>query len=132
MVVTAALRAHRFLAAVRRQDGTYHIDTWPRTARRCRLRRRPPDAHRAARAAARLRVAQRLTAGFLDPVEDALYLTAGLRALGFPATFHLGRELLPASPPAGCFAWVEYAGEVVSTSLPVRETYLEIHRSGEG
>ena len=84
------------------------------------------------RAVGRLRVAQRLTTGFLDPVEDALYLVAGLRGLGLPATFHLGRELVPAAPPAGFYAWVECGGRVVSTSLPVREEYIEVHRSAEG
>ncbi|WP_229923017.1 lasso peptide biosynthesis protein [Streptomyces griseocarneus] len=82
-------------------------------------------------AVARLRVAQRLTMGFLDPVEDALFLTAGLRAMGVPATFHIGRELTPATPPAGFYAWVEHGGRVVSTSLPVHETYVEAHRTGE-
>ena len=76
-----------------------------------------------------LRLGQRSTAGFLGPVDDALFLVAGLRRWGFPASFHLGRELVPPAPVAGFFAWVEHDGQVVSTSLPVRETYLEVHRS---
>jgi hypothetical protein len=51
--------------------------------------------------------------GFLDPVEDALSLTAGLRRLGFAASFHLGRELAPAVAPGGFHAWVERGGSVV-------------------
>jgi hypothetical protein len=76
-------------------------------------------------AVARLRRAQRLLLGFLDPVEDALFLTASLRRLGFPATFHIGREALPTGP-AGYLPWIECGGTVVSTSAPVREQYVEI------
>lgn len=67
--------------------------------------------------------------GFLDPLEDALFVMAGLRRMGIPASFHLGYELVPATPPAGYYAWVQCADEVVSTSLPVRETYVEVHRA---
>ncbi|WP_396888833.1 hypothetical protein [Micromonospora reichwaldensis] len=70
---------------------------------------------------------QRLTVGFLDPLEDALYLTVALRLLGFHATFHLGRELAPLAPPAGVYAWVECGTRVVSTSLPVLEDYVRVH-----
>jgi Transglutaminase-like superfamily len=123
----SARRAAAFLAAARAGGGIYELDRWPAV----RGRRRPtPKA--VGRAVGRLRIAQRLTTGFLDPVEDALYLVAGLRGLGLPATFHLGRELVPASPPAGFYAWVECGGRVVSTSLPVREEYIEVHRSAEG
>ncbi|MFD5661713.1 hypothetical protein [Streptomyces hirsutus] len=90
------------------------------------------DAARAAGAVAGLRIGQRLTVGFLDPVEDAIYLTAALRVIGLRATFHLGREVVPVSPPAGFYAWVEYRGHVLSTSLPVQEEYIEVHRSEEG
>ncbi|WP_221356135.1 lasso peptide biosynthesis protein [Streptomyces beigongshangae] len=74
-----------------------------------------------------LRTVQRLTVGFLDPVEDAVYLTVGLRRMGFPASFHLGREVAPALPPAGFYAWVRCGGDVLSTSLPVEEEYVEIY-----
>ncbi|MFG2994625.1 lasso peptide biosynthesis protein [Streptomyces sp. NPDC048257] len=125
-VPRSAREAAAFLAAARAGGGIYQIDRWP--ARRGDLR---PTPRAVGRAIARLRIAQRLTTGFLDPVEDAVYLTAGLRGVGLPATFHLGREVVPASPPAGFYAWVECDGKVVSTSLPVREEYIEVHRSGD-
>ncbi|MBW5481282.1 lasso peptide biosynthesis protein [Streptomyces bambusae] len=124
-VPRAAREAAAFLAAARAGRGLYEIDHWP--ARRGDLGTGPRAV---GRAVARLRIAQRLTVGFLDPVEDAVYLTAGLRGIGLPASFHLGREIAPASPPAGFYAWVECGGRVVSTSLPVREEYVEVHRSG--
>jgi hypothetical protein len=77
----------------------------------------------------RLRVVERLLVGFLDPVEDALYLTAGLRRMGYAASFHLGRELAPAIAPGGFHAWVQCGGSVVSTSLPVHDEYLPIYSS---
>jgi hypothetical protein len=83
---------------------------------------------RLGRMVARLRVAQRMSLGFLDPVEDALYVTAGLRAMGIPASFHLGREIAPVTWPAGFYAWVAFRGSVVSTSLPVDEEYVEVYR----
>jgi hypothetical protein len=82
-------------------------------------------------AVARLRVAERLMLGFLDPVEDALFVTAGLRRLRFPASFHLGRELVPSAAPAGFYAWAQVGDQVVSTSLPVQEEYLEVYQSVE-
>jgi len=122
MVMSAVREARRFVESVRDEAGSYQIDRWPPTGRRLWTRG-------VGTAVARLRVGQRSTVGFLDPVDDALFLVAGLRRLGFPASFHLGRELVPAVPVAGFFAWVEHDGQVVSTSLPVHETYLEVHRS---
>jgi hypothetical protein len=72
---------------------------------------------------------QRLSMGFLDPVEDAIFLTEGLRRLGFDASFHIGRELVPLRAPGGFYAWVTCHDEVVSTSIPVREEYVEVYRS---
>ncbi|WP_106982576.1 lasso peptide biosynthesis protein [Streptomyces megasporus] len=123
----SAREAATFLAAARAGGGIYQLDRWP-----ARRGNRRPTPRAVARAVVRLRIAQRLTTGFLDPVEDALYLTAGLRGVGLPATFHLGREIVPASSFAGFYAWVECDGQVVSTSLPVREEYIEVHRSAEG
>ncbi|MGH3840744.1 MAG: hypothetical protein ACRDS0_04740, partial [Pseudonocardiaceae bacterium] len=77
----------------------------------------------------RLRLSERLLMGFLDPVEDAVFLTAGLRLLGIPASLLLGRELAPVEPPAGFYAWVQHGGDVVSTSLPVAEEYLVVYRA---
>ncbi|TDD72480.1 lasso peptide biosynthesis protein [Actinomadura rubrisoli] len=150
-VIKAARDARAFLRQAKDAGGAYRLDHWPtpRPARRPAARRlvrrpaarrpaagRPAPARRLVRtnrdartAVARLRVVQRLTAGFLDPVDDAVFLTAGLRALGHPASFHLGRELAPAKPPAGYFPWVQCGDEVVSTSLPVLEEYIEIHRA---
>lgn len=128
MVVNAALSARRFVESVKRDDGSYRIETWPRVRRAGR----EPRGSAVEASVARLRVAQRLLMGFLDPVDDALFLVAGLREMGIPVSFHLGRELAPAMPPAGFYPWVEYAGEVVSTSLPVQETYIEVHRSEQG
>ncbi|WP_329101295.1 lasso peptide biosynthesis protein [Micromonospora sp. NBC_01699] len=122
MVRTAAMEAREFLESVRGDGGTYRIESWPQMIP---VRR----AQRVDDVVASLRVEQRNSVGFLDPVEDALYVTVGLRGLGFPASFHLGRETVPALPPAGFYAWVECDGEVVSTSLPVKETYLEVHRA---
>ncbi|MFC9970713.1 hypothetical protein ACFVH6_07395 [Spirillospora sp. NPDC127200] len=122
--VRAAREAREFLAAAKNADGSYRLDRWPGT-RAARTRR----THDTRAAVARLRVVQRLTVGFLDPVDDAVFLTAGLRRLGVPASFHLGREAAPAQPPAGYFAWVQDGGDVVSTSLPVLDEYIETHRS---
>ncbi|GLZ06800.1 hypothetical protein Acsp03_42660 [Actinomadura sp. NBRC 104412] len=121
----AAREAREFLAKAKGPGGSYRLEEWPRVrggVRRGKARDVRPDV-------VRLRIAQRLTAGFLDPVDDAVFLTAGLRRLGFPVSFHLGRELATARPPAGYFAWVQHGDEVVSTSLPVRDEYIEIHRS---
>ncbi|SCL44869.1 Transglutaminase-like superfamily protein [Micromonospora citrea] len=122
MVRAAATEARRFLESVRGDAGAYQIESWPQTVP-VRSVQRVDDV------VASLRVEQRRSVGFLDPVEDALYVTVGLRVLGFPASFHLGREIVPATPPAGFYAWVECDGEVVSTSLPVKETYLEVHQA---
>lgn len=145
-LVRAARRARGFVESSRAGGGKFHISGWPEchSVSRSRPGSGPlstpvPDNHRVPpeapdvpavrRSAARLRFAQRLTIGFLDPVEDAFYLTAGLRALGHPASFHLGRESAPAAAPAGLYAWVQCGDEVVSTSLPVREEYVEIFRT---
>ncbi|MEV7809070.1 lasso peptide biosynthesis protein [Microbispora sp. NPDC088329] len=122
MVRAAAMEARDFLESIRDGVGAYRIESWPQVIPD-RLARRVGDV------VASLRVEQRTSVGFLDPVEDALYMTAGLRRLGFPASFHLGRETVPTTPPAGFYAWVECDGEVVSTSLPVKETYLEVYRA---
>ncbi|GIJ29580.1 hypothetical protein Vqi01_47420 [Micromonospora qiuiae] len=116
------MEAREFLESVRDDTGAYRIESWPPV-----MPGRP--ARRVDDAVASLRVEQRTSVGFLAPVEDALYVMAGLRRLGFPASFHLGRETVPAIPPAGFYAWVECDGEVVSTSLPVKETYLEVFRA---
>lgn len=79
-------------------------------------------------AVTRLRRWGRILAGFLDPVADSLYLCAALRHLGYAATFHVGRELVAADIPAGYLAWVQVGSQVISTSLPVREQYVEVLR----
>lgn len=119
----AARMAREFLERAKGADGSYRLDEWPeaRGGRR--------NARHVRAAVVRLRIAQRLTMGFLDPVDDSLFLTAGLRRMGIPASFHLGRELAPTRPPAGYFAWVQHRDDVVSTSLPVADEYVEVHRS---
>ncbi|HEY8479978.1 MAG TPA: lasso peptide biosynthesis protein [Spirillospora sp.] len=126
--MTAAREAREFLSKAKADDGSYRLEEWPEVRRGNRAGRRR-EVRRTRAAVARLRIALRLTAGFLDPVDDSVFLTAGLRRLGIPASFHLGRELAPARPPAGYFAWVQHGDDVVSTSLPVKDEYIEIHRS---
>jgi hypothetical protein len=121
--ISAGRKARDLLVAARRPGGGYELPAWPEPGRG------RTDSAAACRAVARLRVVQRSLVGFLDPVEDALYLTAGLRRLGFAASFHLGRELAPAVAPGGFHAWVQCGGTVVSTSLPVRDEYLPIYSS---
>jgi len=121
--ISAGRKARDLLVAARDPDGGYQLPPWP-TADSAST-----DVLAACRAVVRLRVVQRRLLGFLDPVEDALYLTAGLRHLGFAASFHLGRELAPAIAPGGFHAWVQCGDAVVSTSLPVRDEYVPIHRS---
>jgi hypothetical protein len=124
----AALAAKSFLASAYPEDDRFDLAGWPPLPRRTSSRR-APSRQRVSSAVVRLRVAQRLLLGFIDPVRDAVFLTAGLRRLGMPASFHLGREVVGSAPPAGFFAWVECGGRVVSTSLPVREEYVEVHRA---
>ncbi|MFE4537474.1 hypothetical protein ACFRKB_20680 [Streptomyces scopuliridis] len=119
----SARAAREFVESSRRGDGTYALD-WPPVHGRARNSPRG-----AARAVARLRVAERLSVGFLDPVEDALFITAGLRGLGYPASFHLGRETAPVVAPGGFYAWAQCGGAVLTTSLPVREEYTEVLRT---
>ena len=121
--ISAGRKARDLLIAARRPGGGYELPPWPDAGRG------RSDGAAACRAVARLRVVQRAVVGFLDPVEDALYLTAGLRRLGFAASFHLGRELAPAVAPGGFHAWVQCGDAVVSTSLPVRDEYLPIYSS---
>jgi hypothetical protein len=121
--ISAGRQARDQLLAARQPDGGYRLPPWPDTGQG------RSDGAAACRAVVRLRVVQRALVGFLDPVEDALYLTAGLRRLGFAASFHLGRELAPAVEPGGFHAWVQCGGMVVSTSLPVRDEYLSIYSS---
>ncbi|MGQ4361162.1 hypothetical protein [Streptomyces sp. SAS_272] len=120
----AAREATAFLESVRGDGGIYDMGDWPQIRVRWE-----PGPGRIDRAVAGLRAAQRLKVGFLDPVEDAIYLMAALRLMGLRASFHLGREVAPAAPPAGFYAWVECEGRVVSTTLPVRDEYAEVHRS---
>ncbi|MFE3144801.1 hypothetical protein [Streptomyces scopuliridis] len=119
----SARAAREFLESSRREGGTYALD-WPPVRGRARN-----SSRGAARAVARLRVAERLSVGFLDPVEDALFITAGLRGLGYPASFHLGRETAPLVAPGGFYAWAQCGGAVLTTSLPVREEYTEVLRT---
>jgi Transglutaminase-like superfamily len=121
--VAAGRKARDLLDAARDPDGGYRLPPWPDAGRE------RSDGASTARAVVSLRVVQRALVGFLDPVEDALYLTAGLRRMGFAATFHLGREIAPAVAPGGFHAWVECGGAVVSTSLPVRDEYLTVYSS---
>ncbi|MEG8275812.1 hypothetical protein [Streptomyces sp. AHA2] len=124
--VSALLKSARagrvFLESSRRDGGTFDFAPWPQV----RPRRFGPVG-RAATAVSGLRAVQRMSVGFLDPVEDAICLTVGLRHMGFAASFHLGREIVPAAPPAGFYAWVRCGGAVLSTSLPVKEEYVEIY-----
>jgi hypothetical protein len=128
MNVSALLRSARagkvFLESSRRNGGKFDFAPWPQAAAP-----RFGPVGRARSAVSGLRAVERLTVGFLDPVEDAIYLTVGLRRMGFPASFHLGREVAPAVPPAGFYAWVRCGGDVLSTSLPVKEEYVEIYRN---
>ena len=121
--IFAGRRARAALIEARQADGGYRLAAWPQ-ARAGRA-----DVAAASRAVVRLRVVQRMLMGFLDPVEDALFLTSGLRRLGFAATFHLGRELAPAAAPGGFHAWVQCGGAVVSTSVPVRDEYVHVYSS---
>ncbi|MGH2943798.1 MAG: lasso peptide biosynthesis protein [Solirubrobacteraceae bacterium] len=121
--VSAGRHARDLLVAARDPEGGYRLPSWPDAGRG------RSDGAAAASAVVSLRVVQRALVGFLDPVEDALYLTAGLRRLGFAASFHLGREIAPAVAPGGFHAWVECGGTVVSTSLPVRDEYLPVYSS---
>lgn len=124
---TAARSAREFIESARAGNGMYRLPEWPEV---------PPGRGKAAGASSRtvaiLRFVQRLTVGFLDPIEDALYLTVALRTLGVPASFHLGREITPLTAPAGLYAWVQRGAEIISTSLPVREEYLQIHAAPAG
>ncbi|GAA2986410.1 hypothetical protein [Actinokineospora diospyrosa] len=124
-LVRAGREARRFVEGVRRPQGMYRIERWPQV-------RPGRGSLSVGSAVVALRTIQRTTLGFLDPVEDALYLVAGLRALGVPVSFHLGRELVPVAAPAGYYAWVQHVDEVLSTSLPVLQTYVEIHRVEAG
>jgi hypothetical protein len=118
----AARAARSFVTSARTKDGTYALAGWRPVDRQTRRGNAAPTVYR-------LRVIQRLSMGFLDPVEDAIFLTEGLRRMGFDASFHIGRELVPMRAPGGFFAWVTCHDDVVSTSIPVREEYVEIHRS---
>ncbi len=86
---------------------------------------RTPKPAEVERLVARLRLWQRLLLGFLDPIEDSLYLVAALRALGVNASWRLGRELAP-DGDAGYLPWVDWGGAVISTSVPVREQCVEV------
>jgi Transglutaminase-like superfamily len=121
--IVAGHQARAALIAARQDGGDYELEPWPQA------RARRSGAAAAARAVVRLRIVQRMLVGFLDPVEDALFLTFGLRRLGFPATFHIGRELAPAIAPGGFHAWVQCGGTVVSTSLPVHDEYIPVYGS---
>jgi hypothetical protein len=121
--IFAGRQARAALIAARQDGGGYRLAPWPQA------RARRTGAAAASRAVVRLRIVQRLLVGFLDPVEDALFLTAGLRRLGFAATFHLGRELAPAVAPGGFHAWVQCGDAVVSTSVPVRDEYINVYSS---
>jgi hypothetical protein len=117
----AALAGLWFVATSRGKDSMYRLD-WDRALVAVTSGPpRPPNA-----LVEELRVRGRMLGGFLDPLEDALFLTVALRRLGLAASFHVGRELVPRVPPAGLFAWVQCGDEVVSTSLPVREQYVEV------
>lgn len=125
-VKEAGRRAGEFVESVRDPAGGYRIERWPS------LEGRRTGRFDLTRAVARLRIYQRKRFGFLDPVDDALFLTAGLRAMGAPASFNLGREIVPARAPASFFAWVSCEEVVVSTSVPVREEYVVVFRSKGG
>jgi hypothetical protein len=112
-----------FLLRVRRPDGRYELGGWPRAGRR------RSDDSAAAGAVPELRYIERTTLGFLDPIEDAVFLTAGLRRMGFAATLHLGRQIAPAGAPGGFHAWVQCGDHVLSTSLPVRDEYVTVYQS---
>lgn len=118
----AARGARNYVRSAVAEDGMYRLTGWWRVDRPSRRRELKSVA-------SRLRMVQRISMGFLDPLEDAIFLTEGLRRLGFDASFHLGRELVPVSAPSGFYAWVSCGDEVVSTSVPVREEYVEVYRS---
>lgn len=122
----AAHTARDFVQSARRDGGTYELE-WPPVHEKFGI-----QAMGVPLAVARLRMAERVLMGFLDPVEDALFVAAGLRSLGYPATFHLGRETAPVVAPGGFYAWAQCDGAVVTTSLPVREEYTEVLRTGDG
>jgi hypothetical protein len=116
----AARAARAYVASVKDSSGSYRMVPFPPVVNRMRAGR---DV---TRIVPRLRLVGRLLGGFLDPVDDAIFLTAGLRGLGFEAEFHLGRELVPTQPPAGFYAWVSVDAAVVSTSIPVRQEYVDV------
>lgn len=120
----AALGAREFVESARRDGGTYELNWPPQQGSSRRSARGAPLA------VARLRIAERMLMGFLDPVEDALFITCGLRSLGFNASFHLGRETAPAVAPGGFYAWTQCGDAVLTTSLPVREEYTEVLAAG--
>ncbi|HZS21844.1 MAG TPA: lasso peptide biosynthesis protein [Pseudonocardiaceae bacterium] len=119
----AALAGLRFVAASRDKGSMYRLNWDGAVVAVARAASRPLGA-----LVRDLRLRGRVLGGFLDPLEDAIFLTVALRRLGVPASFHVGRELVPWVPPAGLFAWVQCGGDVVSTSLPVREQYVEVLR----
>jgi hypothetical protein len=116
----AARTAREHLKSVKDDNGGHRLTPFPPVASR------KSAGHDLTRIVPRLRLVGRLRGGFLDPVDDAIFLTAALRGLGFEARFHLGRELVPAQPPAGYFAWVSVDDVVVSTSIPVRQEYVDV------
>jgi hypothetical protein len=76
-----------------------------------------------------LRAAYRTAALGDDPVQQELFIAAGLRAAGVDAALVVGREIAPPSRAARYLSWVETpAGGVVTTGAPVHELYEEILR----
>lgn len=69
--------------------------------------------------------------GFDGGTSEDLQITITLRYLGHNASIVFGRERAPYGRPAQYRSWVECDNTVVSTGLPVRETYEEIARLPE-
>lgn len=76
-----------------------------------------------------LRAAYRTTVLGDDPVQQELFIAAGLRAAGVDASLVVGREIAPPSRTARYMSWVETPTDgVVTTGSPVYELYEEILR----
>lgn len=76
-----------------------------------------------------LRAAYRTAPIGEDPVEQDLFVAAGLRAAGVEASLVVGREIAPPSRAARYMSWVETPSDgVVTTGAPVHELYEEVVR----
>lgn len=75
-----------------------------------------------------LRAAFRSSGLGQDPVEQELFIAAGLRAAGVDASLVVAREIAPPAQAARYASWVEADSLVLTTGAPVQETHEEILR----